>query len=64
MYELLAFLHRDWYSLLRLEKVVFLVDNASKNHIIEFLFREPFGGENGNTFLIPKQFTARETKIR
>lgn len=63
MYELLAFLCRYWYSLSKLEKAVFLVDNASKDRIFEFLIREPFGGGNGNVSLIPKQSMARKIKI-
>lgn len=59
MYELLAFLYRDWYSLSRLEKAVFLVGNTSKNRTFEFLIRESFVGGNENTFLISKQYTAR-----
>ena len=63
MYELLAFLYRDWYSLSRLEKAVFLINNASKNRIFEFLIRESFGGGNGNVSLIPKQSMMRKIKI-
>ena len=64
MYELLAFLYRDWYSLSRLEKAVFFVDNASKDRTFEFLIRGPFGEGNGNASLIPKQSMARKTKIK